>query len=104
MYLKENIWKQLSKVTLNKGQGGVPKISPKFQGRKMSYNIKKLTDKYGELTKQEIKYLRTCNSLERWETKHTISFNKLKKLRAQKRRFEKQVSILELLIKFGGFK
>tara|TARA_R100000773_G_C4206009_1_gene106892 strand:+ start:841 stop:1053 length:213 start_codon:yes stop_codon:yes gene_type:complete len=70
----------------------------------MSYNIKKLTDKYGELTKQEIKYLRTCNNLEKWETKHTISFNKLKKLRAQKRRFEKQVSILELLIKFGGFK
>ena len=70
----------------------------------MSYNIKKLTDKYGELTKQELKYLRTCNNLEKWETKHTISFNKLKKLRAQKRRFEKHVSILELLIKFGGFK
>ena len=57
----------------------------------MAYNLKQLTDKYGELTKQELKYLRTCNNLERWETKHTISFNKLKKLRAQKRRFEKQV-------------
>jgi len=72
--------------------------------RKMIYNIDKLTKQYGDLTKQEIKYLRTCNSLERWETKHTISFNKLKKLKSQKKRFEKQVTILELLIKFGTTK
>ena len=70
----------------------------------MIYNIDKLTKQYGELSKQEIKYLRTCNSLERWETKHTISFNKLKKLKTQKKRFEKKISILELLIKFGGIK
>ena len=70
----------------------------------MIYNIDKLTKQYGDLTKQEIKYLRTCNSLERWETKHTISFNKLKKLKEEKKRFEKKVSILELLIKFGGMK
>ena len=70
----------------------------------MIYNIDKLTKQYGDLTKQEIKYLRTCNSLERWETKHTISFNKLKKLKAEKKRFEKKVSILELLTKFGGMK
>tara|TARA_B100000886_G_C20356190_1_gene463089 strand:- start:844 stop:1056 length:213 start_codon:yes stop_codon:yes gene_type:complete len=70
----------------------------------MIYNIDKLTKQYGDLTKQEIKYLRTCNSLERWETKHTISFNKLKKLKSQKKRFEKQVTILELLIKFGTTK
>lgn len=84
------------------GQGVVPKIYPKEKGKKMIYNIKQITDKFGDLSKQEIKYLRTCNNLERWETKHTISFNKLKKLKAEKKRFEKKVSILELLIKFGG--
>jgi capsid portal protein len=82
---------------------GSHQVDPTIR-RKMIYNIDKLTKQYGDLTKQEIKYLRTCNSLERWETKHTISFNKLKKLKSQKKRFEKQVTILELLIKFGTTK
>ena len=82
---------------------GSHQVDPRIR-RKIIYNIDKLTKQYGDLTKQEIKYLRTCNSLERWETKHTISFNKLKKLKSQKKRFEKQVTILELLIKFGTTK
>lgn len=82
---------------------GSHQVDPTIR-RKIIYNIDKLTKQYGDLTKQEIKYLRTCNSLERWETKHTISFNKLKKLKSQKKRFEKQVTILELLIKFGTIK
>lgn len=70
----------------------------------MIYNIKQIEKKFGTLKRDELQYIRTCNSLERWETKHTISFNKLKKLKTQKKRFEKKISILELLIKFGGIK
>ena len=70
----------------------------------MIYSIKQIEKKFGVLKRDELRYLQTCNNLERWETKHTISFNKLKKLKAQKKRFEKKISILELLIKFGGMK
>ncbi len=70
----------------------------------MIYSIKQIEKKFGVLKRDELRYLQICNNLERWETKHTISFNKLKKLKAQKKRFEKKISILELLIKFGGMK
>ena len=50
----------------------------------MIYNIDKLTKQYGDLTKQEIKYLRTCNSLERWEKKTYNLIQQTKKTKISK--------------------